>query len=59
MTIRFFQVGFSYQAQVRSAQGDDVGLLVAVDVGDLDLVAAGKVGVDDATIECSIVESGQ
>ena len=33
------------------AQGDDVGLLVAVHVGDLDLVAAGKVGVDDDAIE--------
>ena len=39
VTIRFFHVGFSYQAHVLPAQGDDVGLPVAVDVGDLNLVA--------------------
>ena len=34
-----------------AADGDDVGLAVAVDVGDLDLIAAGEVVVDDDAIE--------
>ena len=42
-----------------STQGDDVRLLVAVDVGNLDLVAAGQVGVDDHSLEVEALESGQ
>ncbi len=42
MTTRFFQVGFSYQAQVPPPSATIVGLAVAIDVGDFDLVAPGK-----------------
>ena len=63
VTIRFFQVGFSYQAQVLPPSGDYIGLPVAVDVGDLDLVAVRKMIVNDDAVEASFlkwpVASGQ
>ena len=37
---RFFQDGFSYQVHGAAADRDDIRPVVAVDVGDLDLVGA-------------------